>query len=245
MKFVVIGASVSLLALGACEERADDEALPDVGCLVENCDAAQVGDEPWDCLYEAEIPESMEDKAFPVIEFTGTRRGNFCRWNGRSLQYVVQTGGECPATRTFDAISRSALPELPKGRLLKKVKVGFGEDIDLAEYQEVNCGGEGAYAFPDNESERAEAQDLGILANTERFMIEGDVRDVFTLEIGIAQLRASTGLPVVAAFHSPRSLEVFWKPQEYPFQVDACAESVLFLEDYGSLVEGATCESLE
>lgn len=245
MKLVVIGVSVSLLALGACEERADDQALPGFGCLAENCDAVQPGDETWDCLYEAEIPESMADKPFPVIEFTGSRRGNFCRWDGRSIQYVVQIGGECPDSRRFDAISRSALPELPKGRLLKKAKVGFGKDIDLAEYQEVNCGGEGAYAFSDNESERAEAQDLGILTNTERFMIEGDVRDVFTLEIGIAQLRASTGLPVVAAFHSPRSLEVFWKPQEYPFQVDACAESVLFLEDYGGLVEGATCESLE
>lgn len=245
MKLVVIGASVSLLALGACEERATDQPLPDVGCLSENCDAVRAGDETWDCLYEAEIPESMANKPFPVIEFTGSRRGQFCRWDGRSMQYVVQIGGECPASRTFDAISRSVLPELPTGQLLKKIRVGSGEDIDLDAYQEVNCGGEGAYSFPDNEVGRAQAEELGFLSDTERFMIKGQVRDVFTLEIGVAQIRASTGLPIVEAFHSPQSLEVYWEPHAYPFDVNACAETIVFLEDYGGLVEGAECEAAE
>lgn len=245
MKVVVIGASVSLLALGACEEQADNYGLPDFGCFGENCDTVQPGDETWDCLYEAEIPESMADKPFPVVEFTGSRRGQFCRWDGRSIQYVVQIGGECPASRTFDAISRSVLPELPAGQLLRKIRVGFGEDIDLDAYHDVNCANEQVLAFPDNETRRAEALDRGILSNTERFRIIGDVRDLFTLEIGVAQLRATTGLPIVAAFHSSQSLEVYWEPQAYPFDVNACAETIAFLEDYGGLVEGAECEAAE
>lgn len=238
--------SLTCLALvcciAACSPREGDLSFEASGCEEGDCGRVEL-DELQEklhiCRYEVELAGLPHDTPFPVVVMKPFRDDTFCRWEGRTLRYAVQAEGECPSSQDF----RSHLSVASRGpvtaRLVGSAKAMSMHSKDVIAANQVTCSG--VSTALDNNSNRTKADAAGLMDRTESFVLEGDVLQEFGVDWALAELRGLNGLPITTAFYSAQKVTVHWRPAEYPFAVNICAETRQRLIENGAIDKTATC----